>query len=174
MKSRLLLLIFLICIATPQLFAHTMTFEEERGAADVAKERFNYEKSADNLKFQNGAYFIKLELMDKAVQELQEYLEIYTGGIHRHDAYRLLGNIYFQRFDYQKAIKMYLKLYEEFGVAEEGIGGYFSVGMCYQKMGFDDKAIAIFHGITEDYPQSGFAYQAQVQLDLLNILYAGK
>jgi outer membrane protein assembly factor BamD (BamD/ComL family) len=41
-------------------------------------------------------------------------------------------------------------------------------------MGFDDKAIAIFHEIIEDYPQSGFAYQAQVQLDLLNILYAGK
>jgi TolA-binding protein len=130
----------------------------------------NLAKIADDLKFQNGLLFIRLKLQDKAIEELQEYLEIYNDGIHRHEAFRELAEIYYQRFDFQKAVDVLKGLHEEFSNTEEGVEAYFRMGICYKKMGYDANAQRVFNQIIQDHPESGYAYQAQKQLDLLKIL----
>jgi TolA-binding protein len=130
----------------------------------------NLAKIADDFKFRNGIAFIKLGRYDRAVEELQEYLEIYSHGIHRHEAFKNIAEIYFSQFQYQKAQQVYHLLYEEFSDTDEGTEAYYMIGVCYQKMGQDEKAGSIFKDIMKKHAGSGYAYQAAVQVDLLNII----
>lgn len=132
-------------------------------------EPLNLERAADDLKFENATGFIKLGLPDKALVELNEYLEIYMSGSHRHEALKIIGDIYFERFDYTRSIKAYSCLYEEFGSSDEGVFGLFKTGLCYQKMGYEKKALKVFRDILKNHPESSYAQQSQTQLDLINI-----
>ena len=107
---------------------------------------------------------------DKALETFHEYLEIYQRGVHRHEAHRQIAAIYFSRLEYLKALRHYRELYEEFSTTESGVEGYFNTAVCYDKMGYDRKAIEVYRDIIENHPDSIYARQAQLQLDLLNIL----
>jgi TolA-binding protein len=139
-------------------------------AADVPKEQQNLDVLADDLKFQNGAGFIKIKMYDKALETLREYLEIFYNGNHRHEAYRLIAEIYFNRMEYTRAIENYRALYEEFSTSDSGIGAYFNIGICYVKMGDEKKAAEIFNDIVDNHPESTYRPQAAMQLDVLNII----
>jgi TolA-binding protein len=154
-------IIIILCISPAILFA------QEEGEK---LEKLDLEIVADNLKFQNGVQFIKLNRLDKALQVLQEYLEIFYNGIHRQAAYSHIAEIYFTKMDYPGAIKHFQALHEEFGNSEGGIEAYFRIGICYKKMGYEIKAGEIFKEIIEDHPDSSFAYQSQLQMELLSIL----
>jgi len=138
--------------------------------AEEGEAPLNLDKIADDLKFNNGREFLKLKRPDKAVEEFNEYLEIYYNGIHRHEVYKELARIYFQRFDYQRAIDRYRSLYEEYSNSDDGVDAYYHIGICYKKMGYDDEAMKIFKSIVSDHPGSNSAYQSRIQVDLLNIL----
>jgi len=133
-------------------------------------EVLNLDKISDDLKYRNAVRFIELERSDKALEELNEYLEIYYNGIHRNEAYFNLADIYFKSFDFQKAANIYRALYEEFSNTEDGIEAYYRIGLCQKKMGNDNKAVNIFREIISEYPASGFAYYSQIQIDLLKVL----
>ncbi len=137
---------------------------------DAQSERENLEVFADNLKFQNGLEFMKLKMTGKALETLNEYLEIYQRGVHRHEAHKLIADIYFGRLEYLKALRHYRTLYEEYSTSESGVEGYFNTGVCYDKMGYEQKAIEVFNDIIEHHPDSIYARQARLQLDLLTIL----
>ena len=139
-------------------------------AADEMKEGQNLDVLADDLKFQNGVGFIKIKMNDKALETLNEYLEIYYNGTHRHEAYRYIAEIYFNRMEYLKAIENYRALYEEFSNTENGIEAYYNIGICYIKMGNDKKAAEIFNEIIDLHQDSAYRQQAELQLDMLNIL----
>ena len=128
------------------------------------------DKISDNLKFKNGVHFIKLGRIEKAKEVFLEYLELFPQGIHRHEAYEQLAEIYFKKFDLQKAIKMYKYLYEEFNNSEDGVRAYFKIGLCYKKMGYNKKAIEIFKTIISEHSQSAYSHQAKMQIDLIDIL----
>ncbi len=130
----------------------------------------NLDKIADDLKYENSVRFIKLNRHDRAIEELNEYLEIFIHGTHRNEAFKNIAEIYFNRFEYQKALKVYRSLFEEFSNSEEGIEAYYNIGICYSKMGYNKKAEEIFKSIITDYSGSGFAYSAQIQIDLLKII----
>jgi len=164
-KSALLLLCALVFI---------FSMVPVTGRAQDAEKELNLEKIADDWKFRNGIQFIQLKKYDLAMQELQEYLEIYTDGIHRNEAYTHMAGIYFQGYNYQKAIEVYKSLYEEFGNTEEGIGAYYKTGICYQKMGYDSMAVMVFREIINEHPDSRYAYKSQIQMDLLSILKDGQ
>jgi len=136
--------------------------EENNGQADL-------KKVADDMKFQNGMEFYKLERFDRALNEFNEYIEIYYDGIHRNEALRKIAEIHIRNFDYQKAIEAYRTLYQEFSSTDEGIDAYFQIGICYKKMGFDSKAETIFKYIVEEHPGTTAAYNSEIQLDLLKI-----
>jgi TolA-binding protein len=139
-------------------------------AAEEAKERQNLDVLADDLKFQNGAGFIKIRMFDKALETLKEYLEIFYNGNHRHEAYRLIAEIYFNRMEYPRAIENYRALYEEFSTSDSGVGAYFNIGLCYIKMGDEKKAAEIFNDIVDNHPESAFRQQAAMQLDVMSII----
>jgi len=139
-------------------------------AADENKDAQNLDVLADDLKFQNGVSFIKLKMYDKALETFNEYLEIYYNGNHRDEAYRHLAEIYFNRLEYLKAIDNYQLLFEEFSTTESGVEAYFNIGICYLKMGNDKKAAVIFNDIVENHHDSAWRQQAELQLDMLNIL----
>lgn len=136
--------------------------EEVNGSADL-------KKVADDMKFQNGMGFYKLEKFDRALMEFNEYIEIYFDGIHRNEALKKIAEIHIRNFDYQKAIEAYRTLYQEYSSTDEGIDAYFQIGICYKKMGFDSKAEAIFKYIVEEHPGTTAAYNSEIQLDLLKI-----
>jgi len=138
------------------------TGEENNGSG-------NFKKVADDMKFQNGMEFYKLEKFDRSLRELNEYIEIYYDGIHRNEALKKIAEIHIRFFDYQKAIEAYKVLYQEFSSTEEGIDAYFQIGICYKKMGFDTKAEAIFKYIVDEHPGTTAAYNSEIQLDLLKI-----
>jgi len=159
MKIFLKTTIFLLILC----FTVISSAEEKNGLA-------NLKKVADDMKFQNGLEFYKLEKFDRALSEFNEYIEIYFDGIHRNEALKKIAEINIRFFNYQKAIDAYRILYQEFSSTEEGIDAYFQIGICYKKMGFDSKAEAIFKYIVDEHPGSSAAYNSEIQLDLLKIL----
>lgn len=128
------------------------------------------EKIADDMKYKNAYHFVVLKKNKKAIQELHEYLEIYTSGIHRHEAFLALANIHFSQFEYYKAIHMYKRLYEEFSSQDEGVHAFYYIGICYKKMGYNLKAVQVFKDIIKNHPSSHYAYKAKLQLDVIGIL----
>ncbi len=126
-------------------------------------------KVADDMKFQNAIEFYKLEKFDRALDEFNEYIEIYYDGIHRNEAFKKIAEIHIRFFNYQKAIDAYRQLYQEFSNTDEGIDAYFQIGVCYKKMGFDSKAESIFNYIVAEHPGTSAAYNSEIQLDLLKI-----
>jgi len=158
MKVFRFFVIFLLIIG----YQSGVTAEEATGLA-------NLKKVADDMKFQNGMEFYKLEKFDRALNEFNEYIEIYFDGIHRNEALRKIAEIHIRFFNYQKAIDAYRALYQEFSSTDEGVDAYFQIGICYKKMGFDSKAEAIFKYLIEEHPGTSAAHNAQIQLDLLKI-----
>ncbi|HNX25476.1 MAG TPA: hypothetical protein PKG60_15620, partial [Spirochaetota bacterium] len=106
-------------------FAVISSAEENSGLA-------NLKKVADDMKFQNGMEFYKLEKFDRALNEFNEYIEIYFDGIHRNEALKKIAEIHIRFFDYQKAIEAYRTLYQEYSSTDEGIDAYFQIGICYK------------------------------------------
>ena len=47
---------------------------------------------------------------------------------------------------------------------------FFNTGICYMKMGYDKKASDVFNEIIENHRESAYRQQAELQLDMLNIL----
>lgn len=134
-------------------------------AAPVIPSRDN-----DTLRYENAYQLFKMKRYDKALLLFGEYIEVYPDGVHRKESLKYIGDIYLGRFDYARAIKYYSMLYEEFSSEEEGIGGYYQTGICYSRMGKEDKAIEIFKEINSLYPASSWADKARLQLDLEEML----
>jgi TolA-binding protein len=158
MKRRLLSSFIVLMALVCPLFA-------QEQAAPV-----NLQKMADDLKFYNGMTFVTLGKYDKALEEFQEYLEIFHRGIHRHEAYRQIGDIYFNRFEYHRAQKVYRSLYEEFSDSDDGVAAYYRVGLCYIKMGYRQKASEVFNEIIREHGGSSLASQASLQIELIDII----
>ncbi|MCX7679932.1 MAG: tetratricopeptide repeat protein [Spirochaetes bacterium] len=152
---------YAICIA----FLHfaSIAFTPASGEEDL-------NTAADKLKFETARYFYENRLFDKCLAELHEYLEIYSNGIHRKEAFLMIGEIYFKRFNYSRAAKTYLGLYEEFSNTDEGIQGYFNAAICYEKMGKEKKAKEILKTIIEHHPDSRHAALAQTRLKVLEMI----
>jgi TolA-binding protein len=134
------------------------------------KEGLNLDRIADDLKYRNGYRFIELGRYSKALEELNEYLEIFIYGTHRDEAYNNIARIHFIRLDYQKAAGIYRDLFEEYSNSDSGIEGYYNMGVCYQKMGYNQRAAEIFQDIVRNYPESTMTGKAKIQVDLLKIL----
>jgi len=164
--KKALFVISLICM----IFCSAAMFAQEQPEAKAGPETQNLQKVADDMKFQNGVLFMKLGLENKALEELLEYLEIYSRGIHRNEALMRIGDIHFGRMEYQKAQKYYRSLYEEYSDSDDGVEAYYKVGLCYKKMGYRDSASAIFNEILKEHGGSSFASQASLQVELLSIL----
>lgn len=130
----------------------------------------NFIQIADNMKFQNGIEFMKINDYNRALNEFNEYLEIYIHGIHRGNAYREIAKIHILNFDFQKALEAYKSIYQEYSYADEGIDAYFEAGICYKKMGYNNKAMEIFHYIAEEHPGTNAAYNAKIQLEIIKII----
>ena len=155
--KNIILGIIILFVSAPYLHA-----EQKTGA-------INLKQVADDMKFRKGAEFYRLERYDLALNELYEYLEIYYDGTHRGEAYRKIADIHIKQYNYQKAVEVYRRLYEEFSSTDEGIDGYFQMGICYLKMGYDSKAEAIFKSIIQEHPGTTGAANAETQLELLKI-----
>jgi TolA-binding protein len=138
------------------------------------KEGLNLDRITDDLKYRNGRRFVELEKYDKALEELNEYLEIFIYGAHRDEAYSSIAKIHFMKLDYQKAAVIYRKLFEEFSNRDSGVEGYYNMGVCYQKMGYDSRAAEVFNDIVTSYPESTVSGKARIQVDLLKILSSKK
>ena len=176
---RFIIVLLLLTIST---FCYAQGFDDDFGAENgdnvaVAAAKAEEEtptrtmqQFADDQKYENGIYFLKMKKYDKAIQEFQEYLEIYEDGSHRSEAYANLAGIYVGRQHYLRAITMYKSLFEEYSNTEDGIKAFYNMGVCYVKMGYNDSAQNIFKQIQKDYPTSSYAAQAKVQMDLLKIL----
>jgi TolA-binding protein len=139
-------------------------------SAEEKKDEGNLKKIADDTKYRNAVLFIDMKNYDKALMELQEYLEIYGNGIHRKEAHAHIAAIYFDRFEYRKAIRAYRALSEEFSNTEEGVEASYRTGICYLKMGNAAKASEIFKAIIDEHPDSDFSLKAKNQLEIGDLL----
>ena len=147
----------------------SVCFAQEEAAEKEIEKQPSLEQVADDQKFSNGMNFMSLNRRDKALEEFLEYLEIYYDGSHRSEAYTEIAEIYFDKQHYLKAINYYKGLYEEFSNTEEGLVGYYNIGICYVKMGYDKQAFDIFSKILQEHPTSPQAAKAQIQIDLLEV-----
>lgn len=125
----------------------------------------------DNLKFNNGILFLNLNEYDNALREFGEYIEVYTQGIHRKEAFKNIGDIYFTRFNFIKALNTYRSLYEEFSNAREGNEAHLQMGVCYLKMGYYDNAEKIFKSIIDTTTDPSIIQSAKIQLELIDIVH---
>lgn len=175
LRNSLLFFLAIIILSAVAVPLQGQEMGEETATVEGQKEKkeeipVSAENLADEAKFRNAMDFIRLARPQKALQELQEYLEIYSRGAHRDEAYRQIALIYCENFDYLKAVSAYRNLYQEYGGSESGIGAYFNMGMCYRKMGYREKARRVFEDIVRDYPASSYARQAETQIELVKII----
>ena len=147
----------------------SVCFAQDKTDGKETKRQLSLEQVADDYKFGNGMNFWSLRKYDKALEEFLEYLEIYHNGSHRGEAYARIAGIYFDRQYYLKAIDYYKGLYEEFSDSEEGLEGYYNIGICYVKMGYDKQALEVFSKILRESPSSQQAAKAQIQIELLKL-----
>lgn len=127
------------------------------------------DRMADDLKYETARYFYENRLFEKCLNEMHEYLEIYSNGVHRKEAYMTIADIHFKRFDYPRAAKSYMALYEEFSNSDEGLQAFFNASICYEKMGNEKKAREILKTIIDDHPDSRHASLAQTRLEVLDL-----
>ena len=80
-----------------------------------------------------------------------------------------IADIHFKRYDYSKAAKTYIALYEEFSNSDEGLQAYLNASACYEKMGNEKKAREILKQIIIDHPDSRHASLAQTRLEVLEM-----
>lgn len=139
-------------------------------SAQNKNNELNTMQISDNMKFQNGVEFMKINDYNRALNEFNEYLEIYIHGIHRGSAYREIAKIHISNFDFQKAVKAYKSIYQEYSYSDEGIDAYFEAGICYKKMGYSSKASEIFQYIAKEHPGTNAAYNAEIQMELIKII----
>ncbi len=139
------------------------------GFSQKADDTMNMRKISDDMKFATGEEFYRLREYHKALNILNEYLEVYYDGIHRSEAYRKIADIHIKDFNYQKAVSVYQELYLEFSNSDEGVDAYFQTAICYKKMGFDEKAVQIFDYIIKEHPGTTAAYHSEIQRDLIKI-----
>ena len=130
----------------------------------------NLDLISDDFKFGNVIQFVKIEKYDRALSEMREYLEIYPDGRHRYEIYSEIESIYFDNLNYLQAIKVNKKIYEEFGNSDRGVSAYYKIGICYNKMGYEDRAKKTFEKIIVEHPESLYAERAITQIELLSIL----
>jgi tetratricopeptide (TPR) repeat protein len=158
------------------LFMLPLYGQDAPGAKGEQKDQKNESESvapanlADEMKFRDAMEFIRLERNAKALDELNEYLEIFINGSHRDEAFRQIARIHCESFDYLKAVRAYQRLYEEYGTSESGIEGYYNMGLCYRKMGYRDRARRIFEEIIRDHAGLPVANRAGIQLELVKIV----
>lgn len=135
----------------------------------AAQEKRTMQQEADDKKFQQGLFFISINEHQKALNEFFEYLDIYIDGLHRAKAYRFIAAIYFDNSQYIKAVNVYKRLFEEFPLTDDGMYSLFQIGICYNKMGFENDAIKAFTQLLKEYPDSNYAKDASTMLELLKI-----
>ncbi len=157
MRTRITCLLPFILMMGMSLFAQEPAEEPDLG------------RMADDLTYDNARYFFEMRLYDRALERMNEYLEIHIDGIHRKEAYMAIADIHYRRFDYRKAARAYTGLYEEFSGSDEGIQGYLNAGICHDKMGNGRKARGIFNAIIEDHPDSRQAAMARTQLEIMDL-----
>ncbi len=138
--------------------------------AQEKKAPLDLKRVADDTKFEQAMQFYTMRDTRRAMQEFNEYLEVYINGVHRNEAYRNIARIYFDRFEYEKSIRAYTSIYEDSANTEEGIEAYYKSAICYQKMGDDLKAQDIYQSIITLHPYSNFAYLSKIQMDLIKIV----
>lgn len=141
----------IILISTSVIFAQDKT----------AAERFT-----DNVRFENAEKLYEIKQFDRALQLYGEYIEIFPDGMHRNEVLNRIAEIYFSRYDYQKAIKYYNILREENNNTDTGLTAYYKIGLCMLKMGKNDQANQIFKDIVMNNPSSPVAVKAKLQLDI--------
>jgi TolA-binding protein len=168
-KINIILFCCLIILPETALFAQAQVQTQP----PAKEEKIDLGRFTDNTAYENASQFYKLKKFDIALELFTEYLEIYLNGVHRKEAFKKVALIYFEQFNYIKSIKALNLLYEEYNNSEEGIEAYFMTGICYQKMGFLDNAKQVFKTLMEEHPESNFAYQSKVKLDLIEILEKG-
>ena len=137
---------------------------------EMAESRLNTASIAENMKYRNALGFMEINDYSRALNEFNEYLEIYINGIYRDRVYRKIAEIHISRFDYLKAVNAYKSLYQEFSYSEEGIDAFFRAGICYKKMGYDQKAKEIFRYIIEKHPGTNAAFNADIQFKVIDII----
>jgi len=154
---------------TPFLFPLLILMTTMSLFAQVSEEEPDLARIADDLKYDNARHFYEMRLYDKAMAEMNEYLEIHINGLHRKEAYMTIADIHYRRFDYRRAARTYTGLYEEFSGTDEGIQAYLNAGICHDKMGNGRKARDIFNSIIEDHPDSRQATMARTQLEIMEL-----
>ncbi|MFW6365940.1 MAG: tetratricopeptide repeat protein [Spirochaetota bacterium] len=125
---------------------------------------------ADDTRFNNAYYFVTMDMPEKAALYLGEYIEVYQDGIHRKEALMALGDIYYQKFEYERARSYYMMLFEEYPNTEQGVEAYYRSALCFIKMGMPEKADAVFTDIVDNYPQYTAAENARLQRDIESML----
>jgi TolA-binding protein len=164
-KSKHLSLIFAVLFL---MSVNVIAFAQSPDASPSAES--DPQADNDRVYYENGLNLLKMKSPDKALLRFGEYLELYAEGAYRKDVLMHMGDIYLSKFDYVKALKYYQYLYQEFSSDEEGVGGYFQMGICYSRMGSAKKAEEIFRNIMGMYPASRFAAKAKTQLDIDEII----
>ncbi len=144
------------------LFASNLRATDLEGSSSLRK-------IADSMKYENALGFYKLKKYKRALEGFREYLEVWHNGSYRESAYQHIAKIYMRDFRYDRAMKVYDKMFREFRNEEGGIEAYYKSGICCLKMGYDERARAIFTEILSMAPGSRAAVNAEIQLELLKI-----
>ena len=100
-----------------------------------------------------------------ALVRFESFLKKHPGNNLAPDAWYWIGEINYDRKNYEEAINNYKKITEEFPVASKIDSAILKMGLCYLQTGDNVKAKARFKEVLEIYPNSASAIIAKQKLD---------
>jgi len=104
--------------------------------------------------------------LDKAEKVLADLLEQYPDdNKYADNAQYYLGNIYFQRENYHRAIEEFDKVVTNYPVGDKVPDAIYMMGLSYKKLGLEDRARTNFNRVMDNYPYSDAALKARQALE---------
>ena len=107
-----------------------------------------------NKMFDNAFTDLKAGDYDLAIMQFQEYIALFGDAELTDDAQYWLGECYYGKKDYQKAIPEFVKVEKSYPKSDRLVSALYKLARSYQEVGEKRKARAVFERIVKDYPES--------------------
>jgi tol-pal system protein YbgF len=116
-------------------------------------------------KLYNSAFSdLKANNYDLAIMEFNEYLNLFRDRAQAADAQYWLGECYYGKKDFAKAIPEFEKVEKNYPKSDKMVTALFKTGRSYEESGDKKRARVVFQRIIKEYPSSFEAKPAQDRL----------
>ena len=118
--------------------------------------------------YQNAYSDFSMGKYDLAYKGFQSFLDKYTNAELAHLEQFYMGECFYSRSMWDKAIEEYRKIEQTHKRSELVAAARLKIALCYELLGRKGEAMNVFSSIVKDFPQSSEAFTAKEKIRLFN------